>query len=134
MFPSVTGTPLTYSNAYNRLLRPALRASGIAVNIGTDEQPEWDYQGVAFHAFRKACGSLLFAHGKTLKQVQGWLRHTQLTTTMNVYIDQVDSGLGTADVWDGILDGAALGATGGASQPPETPEAREDASLAEISD
>jgi integrase len=59
--------------------------------------------GVAFHAFRKVCGSLLFAHGKTLKQVQGWLRHSNLTTTMNVYIDQVDDGLGSADVWDDIL-------------------------------
>jgi len=49
------------------------------------EVPIWDldYQGVAFHAFRHACGSLLFAHGKTLKQVQEWLRHSQLTTTMN---------------------------------------------------
>jgi hypothetical protein len=63
----------------------------------------WDYQGIAFHAFRKACGSLLFAHGKSLKQVQGWLRHSQLTTTMNIYINQVDDGLGAADVWDEIL-------------------------------
>jgi integrase len=103
VFASLTGTPLTYSNMYNRVLRPALIEAGIAVKVGTAERPGWDYQGVAFHAFRKACGSLLFAHGKTLKQVQGWLRHSQLTTTMNVYIDQVDDGLGSADVWDTIL-------------------------------
>jgi integrase len=103
VFQSMTGTPLTYSNMYNRVLRPALRDAGIAINVGTAEKPDWDYQGVAFHAFRKACGSLLFAHGKTLKQVQGWLRHSNLTTTMNVYIDQVDDGLGSADVWDDIL-------------------------------
>ena len=70
------------------------------------EKPVYDYQGVAFHAFRKACGSLLLAHGKTLKQVQGWLPHSQLTTTMNVYIHQVDDGLGGADAWDEILSGA----------------------------
>jgi integrase len=110
VFPSVTGTPLTYSNMYNRVLRPALIEAGIARNLGTDDKPEWDYQGVAFHAFRKACGSLLFSRGKTLKQVQGWLRHAQLTTTMNVYIDQVDDGLGGAEVWDDILGaGAARG-------------------------
>jgi integrase len=40
----------------------------------------------------------LFAHGKNVKQVQVWLRHSQLTTTMNVYINQVDDGLGSADV------------------------------------
>jgi integrase len=118
VFPSMTGTPLTYSNMYNRVLRPALRDAGIARNVGTEDAPEWDYQGVAFHAFRKACGSLLFARGKTLKQVQGWLRHSQLTTTMNIYIDQVDDGLGGADVWDEILDGATWGHRG-ATGPPE---------------
>ena len=71
----------------------------------------WDYQGVAFHAFRKACGSLLLSQGKNLKQVQGWLRHSQLTTTLNAYIHETDDGLGGADVWDGVLapPGANLG-------------------------
>ncbi len=83
--PSDAGTPLSYGNIYNRALRPALIDAGIA-KIKTDEGDKWDYQGVAFHAFRKACGSLLLAHGKDLKQVQGWLRHAQLSTTLNVYI------------------------------------------------
>ncbi len=73
VFPSTTGTPLSYHNVYNRVLHPALIDVGIAVQTGTVtvrrggedvEQPVWDYQGVAFHAFRKACGSLLLAHGK----------------------------------------------------------------------
>ncbi len=112
VFPSRTGTPLNYNNLYKRVLRPALREAGIAVQAG---RGEWDYQGVGFHAFRKACGSLLFAHGKTLKQVQGWLRHSQLTTTMNVYINQVDDGLGAADVWDDILP--SWGNSGATQQP-----------------
>jgi integrase len=45
----------------------------------------------------------LLAHGKTPKQVQGWLRHSQITTTMNVYIHRVDDRLGGADAWDDIL-------------------------------
>ncbi len=116
VFPSQTGGELSYANVYNRVLRPALIDAGIAVKVGESDKgkPIYDYQGVAFHAFRHACGSLLFAHGKTLKQVQGWLRHSQLTTTMNVYIDQVDDGLGSADAWDDILGatGATVGATG----------------------
>jgi hypothetical protein len=40
---------------------------------------------------------------QTLKQAQGWLRHAQLTTAMNVYIQQVDDGLGGAEQWDEIL-------------------------------
>jgi len=134
VFPSATGGPLVYANVYNRVLRPALVKAGIAVQTGTrtvrrrgkdEEVPVWDYQGVAFHAFRKACGSLLLAHGKSLKQVQGWLRHSQLTTTMNVYIHQVDDGLGGADAWDDILAGgeAAQGQPRGnlgATRHPET--------------
>jgi integrase len=92
VFASKTGTPLNYSNVYHRVLQPALKEVGL------------DGQGIAFHAFRKACGSFLLHHGKTLKQVQGWLRHSQLTTTLNVYIQQVDDGLGGAAVWDDILD------------------------------
>jgi integrase len=105
------------------VLRPALINAGLAVKVGENAkgEPIYDYQGIAFHAFRKACGSLLLHHGKTLKQVQGWLRHSQLTTTMNVYITQVDDGLGGADAWDDIL--AESGATGGhpgATGHPET--------------
>jgi integrase len=131
VFASRTGTALNYHNVYSRVLRPALERSGIAVVVGEEKvkrrdgseesRPIYDYQGVAFHAFRKACGSLLLAHGKTLKQVQGWLRHSQLTTTMNVYIQQVDDGLGSADTWDEILQGA----TGG--QPAEQTPALTDA-------
>jgi integrase len=121
VFPAATGGPLNYANVYNRVLRPALIKAGIAVKVGETPKgkPIYDYQGVAFHAFRKACGSLLFAHGKTLKQVQGWLRHSQLTTTMNVYINQVDDGLGSADAWDEILagDGAPRGHRGATGHP-----------------
>jgi integrase len=79
VFPSATGGPLVYANVYNRVLRPALVKAGIAVQTGTVtvrsrgkdvEEPVWDYQGVAFHAFRKACGSLLLAHGKSLRSDQ----------------------------------------------------------------
>lgn len=118
VFPSKTGTPLSYANVYHRVLRPALVEAGIARQVGErtvkvrrggetveEKRPVYDYEGVGFHAFRKACGSLLLHHGKTLKQVQGWLRHSQLTTTMNVYINQVDDGLGGAEVWGEIIPG-----------------------------
>jgi hypothetical protein len=83
--------------------------------------------------FRRAAGSLLLANGKTLKQVQGCLRHSQLTTTMNVYITQVEDGLGSADLSDKILpsgptsgpkDAAATsgGPGGGPSSGFEAPE------------
>jgi len=100
VFADAQGRPLTYDHLYRQVLRPALRRAGIAT-----PQPDgrWDYHGVGFHAFRKACGSLLLAHGRTVKQVQGWLRHAQLSTTLNAYITEVDAGLGGADVWDELL-------------------------------
>jgi integrase len=116
VFPSAAGTPLSYGNVYNRVLRPALIRAGIAVKVGD----KWDYQGVAFHSFRRACGSLLLAHGKTLKQVQGWLRHSQLSTTLNAYITEVDGGLGGAEAWDDILDGATWGHRGDTDHPQTT--------------
>lgn len=106
VFPSMTGEPLSYANVYNRVLRPALIDAGIATVEERDEKgrpTKVDYHGVAFHAFRRACGSLLLSRGRTLKQVQGWLRHAQLTTTANVYMTQVDDNLGSADEWDEIL-------------------------------
>jgi integrase len=135
VFPSATGTPLNYHNVYSRVLRPALERSGIATVVGHRivkrrgeeiEVPIYDYHGVAFHAFRKAAGSLLLANGKTLKQVQGWLRHSQLTTTMNVYITQVDDGLGSADVWDDIL-ATPCGPARGPGSGSEAPEVVADA-------
>jgi site-specific recombinase XerC len=68
----------------------------------------WDYQRVGFHAFRHACGSLLHANGKQLAQMQGWLRHSQLSTTLDIYTHPVDDGLGGADVWDEIVPVSAI--------------------------
>jgi len=61
--------------------------------------------------------------------VQGWLRHSQLTTTMNVYIHQVDDGLSSADLWDEILP--SPGATPGATEHPETDANHRDTDPAE---
>jgi integrase len=118
VFPSKTGTPLNSANVRNRVLQPALVKAGIAVKVGekANGDPVYDYQGVAFHAFRRACGSFLLHEGKTLKQVQGWLRHSQLTTTLNIYVEQVDDGLGGAEVWDDILPARG---NAGATRPPE---------------
>lgn len=50
--------------------------------------------------------------------MQGWLRHAQLTTTLNVYIHDVDAGLGDASVWDTMLE--AGGPNGGPTSPDST--------------
>jgi hypothetical protein len=49
--------------------------------------------------------------------VQGWLRHAQLSTTLDVYIHEVDGGLGGAEAWEDILDGATWGHPGATDHP-----------------
>jgi integrase len=111
VFATGAGTPLNYSNVYNRVLRPALRKTDIAVKV----DGEWDYQGVAFHAFRRACGSLLVNAGMDLKQVQQRLRHAQLSTTLASYVEELDSGRGAADRMGDLLWGHP-----GATEHPQT--------------
>ena len=104
MFASCDGhAARTITNVYNRALRPALerlwrrrldRHAKGAPRPATTTRARAGLPGHPVHAFRKACGSLLLAHGKTLKQVQGRLRYYSCTTTMNVNIHQVDDGLG----------------------------------------
>jgi hypothetical protein len=48
--------------------------------------------------------------------VQGWLRHSQLSTTLNVYIHEVDDGLGSAEAWNSMI-GAAWGHPGATGHP-----------------
>jgi integrase len=106
VFTTKTGGPLNYGNVYHRVLRPALIDAGIADVLERDEKGKptnVEYHGVAFHSFRKACGSLLLARGRTPKQVQAWLRHARLSTTMDIYTHLVDDNLGSADDWDDIL-------------------------------
>jgi integrase len=140
VFPSKVGTPLIYANLYNRVLRPALVDAGIAVQVGVKvdkagkEHPVWDYQRVAFHAFRHACGTMLHAMEKRPAQAQGWLRHSQLTTTMNIYTHLDDEGLGVADAFDEVLAAESLrvhpgstGSTVGAPNTREQPQVEDEA-------
>jgi hypothetical protein len=55
---------------------------------------------VTFHSLRHTTASLLFAHGKNLKQVQHWLGHTSPQLTQNTYLHLMDDGLGDADFLD----------------------------------
>lgn len=37
------------------------------------------------HALRHSCASLLYAHGVSLKEIQEWLGHSDISTTSNIY-------------------------------------------------
>ena len=41
---------------------------------------------IRFHDLRHSCASLLYANGVSLKQIQEWLGHSDVSTTSNIYI------------------------------------------------
>ena len=94
VFATATGEPLHPSNVNSRVLRPALRASGLAVQR---DDETWDYRGIAFHAFRHTCASLLFEEGRNVKQVQEWLGHADPGFTLRTYVHLMDDGVGGAE-------------------------------------
>lgn len=39
----------------------------------------------SFYGLRHSCASLLFSHGVSLKEIQEWLGHSNISTTANIY-------------------------------------------------
>ena len=63
---------------------------------------------VTFHTFRHTCASVLFAAGRSAKQVHVWLGHSDAAFTLRVYVHLLDDGLGATDFLD-----AAKSSSGG---------------------
>ena len=47
------------------------------------EHPE--FEQIVFHGLRHSCASLLYANGVSLKEIQEWLGHSDISTTSNIY-------------------------------------------------
>jgi integrase len=89
VFTTDAGTELSRPNLASRVLKPA----GESIGLG------W----VSFHTFRHSCASMLFEHGKNVKQVQEWLGHADPGFTLRTYVHLLDDGLGDADFLDGAV-------------------------------
>jgi len=76
VFENAKGRPLCLNNLTNRAIIPVLRSAGI----------HWH----GWHAFRRGLASNLYRLGVPDKIIQAILRHSNLTTTMNVYVKTVD--------------------------------------------
>lgn len=104
VFASTAGTPLNVNNLRNRVLDPAAKSVGFAVEVeGRDGKPR-PRSTVGFHTFRHTCASLLFAAGRNVKQVAEWLGHADPGFTLRTYVHLMDEGVG---------DGLDLDAQGG---------------------
>src|SRR5207253_1183645 len=112
LFGTRNGTPISPTNFYNRVFKPATRTAGV----------EW----ATFHTLRHTCASLLFNRaGLNPKQVQAWLGHHSAAFTMDVYVHLLEDDITEAPA---ALDKLLWGATGGQ---PATPKPAEVAEIAE---
>jgi len=98
----VTGTELNPSNVRRRVLIPAAKPLGLG----------W----IGFHTFRHSCASLLFDHGRNVKQVQEWLGHADPGFTLRTYVHLLDDGVGDA----AFMDDAVKVGNGWATGHPDT--------------
>lgn len=71
-----SGKPLRLENVYRRTMKPVFEANKITCWRG-------------WHAFRRGVGTNLNALGTAPKTMQAILRHSQLSTTMDIYVQPV---------------------------------------------
>jgi integrase len=109
VFSTATGTPLTPSNVYSRVLAPAAIAVGLYVEVEVgpkDEKGEPKMRNrstASFHTFRHTSASLLFDAGRNIKQVQEWLGHADPGFTLRTYVHLMDEGVGDATFMDAVI-------------------------------
>lgn len=75
VFCTATGTPLSSANLYNRVLAPTCDRVGLS--------------RVSWHSFRHTNGTLLGEVGESVKTGQALLGHSDLETTLNVYMHAI---------------------------------------------
>lgn len=99
MFKSEAGTPLNLNNVLNRMIQPALNVCEVCRKRRTDHaganheykrdasRPEWH----GWHAFRRGLATNLYRLGVNDKTIQAILRHSNVTTTMDIYVKTVSA-------------------------------------------
>jgi integrase len=81
-FPSATGTPMSYSNLWNRFWKPLHAKAGL-FDPGKPRGQQGTLYGM--HIMRHFCASLWIEQGYNPKRVQEMLGHATLAMTMDTY-------------------------------------------------
>ncbi|HSW95190.1 MAG TPA: tyrosine-type recombinase/integrase [Patescibacteria group bacterium] len=88
VFTTELGTPVSASNYMRRHFYPIAALAGIPTRRQADGT-----QGLRLHDLRHGCGTLLISAGVKPKLVQTILRHSRLSTTMDLYVHAYDEDL-----------------------------------------
>ena len=69
-----------YVNEIGEIIKPGFLTSHFASVLKANNMPR-----IRFHDLRHSCASLLYANGVSLKEIQEWLGHSDISTTSNIY-------------------------------------------------
>ena len=69
-----------YVNELGELVRPNFITQNFTIVLANNKLKK-----IRFHDLRHSCASLLYAHGVSLKEIQEWLGHSDISTTSNIY-------------------------------------------------
>ena len=69
-----------YVNDIGELVKPGYITQNFPATLEKN-----DMRRIRFHDLRHSCASLLYANGVSLKEIQEWLAHSDISTTSNIY-------------------------------------------------
>ena len=58
-----------------------LKSDNLQKNMGS----AYSMRKIRFHDLRRSCASLLYANGVSLKEIQEWFGHSDISTISNIY-------------------------------------------------
>ena len=85
-------------NAIGELMKPNFITQHFEILLAKNKLKK-----IRFHDLRHSCASLLYANGVSLKEIQEWLGHSDISTTSNIYTHlNFDSKVASANAILGI--------------------------------